>query len=41
MTSTGNNVPYSYMYRKYTDYVHPPLTSSFTLLFPVISLPLT
>jgi hypothetical protein len=27
MTSTGFNVPYSYMYRKYIDHIHPSLSS--------------
>jgi hypothetical protein len=39
MTSTGLNVPYSYMFRKYIDYIHPPLPSSF--IFPSSTLPLT
>jgi hypothetical protein len=37
MTSTGFNVPYSYMYRKYLNHIHRPLLSSFT--FPLLLLP--
>jgi hypothetical protein len=31
VASTGFNVPYSYMYRKYTKHIHIPLPSLFTL----------
>jgi hypothetical protein len=31
MTVTGFSVPYSYMYRKYVNHVHPPSLSSFAL----------
>jgi hypothetical protein len=37
MTSTGFNVPYTYIYRKYIDHIHPPLLSSFTL--PLLLIP--
>jgi hypothetical protein len=36
LTSTGFSVPYSYMYREYTNHIHPPLPFSFTLTFPVV-----
>jgi hypothetical protein len=31
MTSTGFNVPYLYVHRKYTNHIHPSLPSSFIL----------
>jgi hypothetical protein len=34
MTLTGFSVPYSYVYRKNLNHVHPPLSSSFILLLP-------
>jgi hypothetical protein len=33
MTSTGFNVPYSFIHRKYINHVNPPLPSSFPLSF--------
>jgi hypothetical protein len=35
VTSTGFNVPYSYLYRKYINHIHPPLPCSFTLPLPL------
>jgi hypothetical protein len=37
MTSTGFNVSYSYVYRKFLNHILPPLPSSFT--FPLLVVP--
>jgi hypothetical protein len=37
MTLTGFKVPYSYMYRKYINYIHSPFPSLFTLLLLLVT----